>query len=419
MQVTRRQFVRGGVSAFTFGFAAPRFLTDLALAQGGGARNLVVVYLNGGNDALSMLVPYGDADYYARRPTIAVPAGQVLQVGTDRDGNVLGLHPALTGFKQIFDGGRLAIIQRTGYQNSSRSHFQGFDIYGTANPANPQGTGWLGRYLDTLPSPIDPLVGWNTTRETPRALQARSVGVPAITNPATYSFASPNTGAEAGFERAAATRISSHLPADRPHLSFVNSTAQAALGTLDRVATVASYRPSVPYPANGFGQALQAVSGAMNRQIGTKVFWVSTGGFDTHANQNPVNGSYNTLMTTVNNGLGAFYNDLRNQGLLDSSLILIFSEFGRRISENGSQGTDHGAAGVMMALGGLVRGGLHGTAARLRNDPANPALENGAGDVRYETDFRAVYARVLDDWLGANSVPILGADFRAGAPAIL
>ena len=419
MHVTRRQFVRGGVTAFTFGFAAPQFLTELALAQGGSARNLVVLYLNGGNDALSTLVPYGDPDYYARRPTIALPASQVLQVGTDRAGNVLGLHPALPGLKQIFDGGKLAIIQRTGYVNSSRSHFQGFDIYGTANPGNPQGTGWLGRYLDTLPSPIDPLVGWNTTRETPRALQARTVGVPAITSPAAYSFNSPNAGAEAGYERAAALRISSHLPSDRPHLSFVNSTAQAALGTLDRVATVAAYRPSVTYPNNGLGQALQAVAGAMNRQIGTKVFWVSTGGYDTHANQNPMNGAYNGLMSTVNNGVGAFYNDLRNQGLLDSTLVLVFSEFGRRISENGSQGTDHGAAGIMMALGGLVRGGLYGTAARLRNDPANPALENSAGDVRHETDFRAVYARVLDDWLGADSAAILGADFRAGAPAIL
>lgn len=419
MSFTRRQFVKGGVTAFTFGFAAPQFLTELALAQSGGSRNLVVVYLNGGNDALSTLVPYGDPDYYARRPTIGVPASQVLQVGTDRAGNVLGLHPALTGLKSIFDGGKLAIIQRSGYENSSRSHFQGFDIYGTANPTNSQGTGWLGRYLDTLPSPIDPLVGWNTTRETPRPLVGRTVGVPAITSPATYAFASPNAGNEAAFERAAATRISSHLPADRPHLSFVNSTTQAALGTLDRVAGVATYRPSLTYPNNGFGQALQAVAGAMNRQIGTKVFWVSTGGFDTHANQNPINGAYTTLMTTVNNGLASFYNDLRNQGMLESSLILIFSEFGRRISENGSQGTDHGAAGVMMALGGLVRGGLYGTAAKLRQDPSNPGLENAAGDVRYETDFRAVYARVLDDWLGANSVSILGADFRAGAPAIL
>ncbi len=419
MDFTRRQFVRGGVTAFTFGFAAPQFLSDLAFAQGGASRNLVVVYLNGGNDALSTLVPYGDADYYARRPTIAVPAPSVLQIGTDRGGNVLGLHPALRGLKQIFDDGRLAVVQRTGYQNSSRSHFEGFDIYGTANPGNAQGTGWLGRYLDTLPSPIDPLVGWNTSRETPRPLVGRTVGVPAITNPATYSFASPNTGAEAGYERETALRISSHLPADRPHLSFVNSTAQAALSTLDRVATVAAYRPSLAYPNNGFGQALQAVAGAMNRQIGTKVFWVSTGGFDTHANQNPVNGAYNTLMATVNGGLLSFYTDLKNQGMLDATMVIVFSEFGRRITENGSNGTDHGAAGIMMALGGLVRGGLYGTAAKLRQDPGNPALENAAGDVRFETDFRAVYARVLDEWLGANSVSILGADFRTGAPAIL
>ncbi|MEP7118765.1 MAG: DUF1501 domain-containing protein, partial [Acidobacteriota bacterium] len=415
----RRQFVRGGVTAFTFGFAAPQFLTELALAQSGGGRNLVVVYLGGGNDALSTLIPYGDADYYARRPTIGVPAGSVLQIGTDRAGNVLGLHSSLPGLKSIFNDGRLAVVQRTGYENSSRSHFEGFDIWGTANPGNSQGTGWLGRYLDSLPSPVDPLVGWNTTRETPRPLVARTVGVPAITSPATYSFASPNTGAEAGYERAAALKISSHLPPDRPHLSFVNSTAQAALSTLDRVATVATYRPSLTYPNNGFGQALQAVAGAMNRQLGTKVFWVATGGFDTHANQNPVNGAYSTLMATVNGGLLSFYTDLKNQGLLDSTMIILFSEFGRRITENGSNGTDHGAAGIMMALGGLVRGGLYGTAAKLRPDPANPGLENNAGDVRYETDFRAVYARVLDDWLGANSVSILGADFRAGAPAIL
>lgn len=418
MAFTRRQFVKGGVTAFTFGFAAPQFLTELALAQSGN-RSLVIVYLGGGNDALSTLVPYGDADYYARRPTIGVPSGSVLQIGTDRAGNVLGLHPALTGLKQIFDGGRLAVIQRTGYQNSSRSHFQGFDIWGTANPDSVQGTGWLGRYLDTLPSPIDPLVGWNTTRETPRALIGRTIGVPAITSPATYAFASPNSGNDAAFERAAAVRISSHLPADRPHLAFVNSTTQAALGTLDRVATVATYRPSLTYPNNGFGQALQAVTGAMYRQIGTKVFWVQTTGFDTHANQNPVNGAYRTLMTTLDGGLAAFYTDLKNQGLLDSTLVILFSEFGRRITENGSQGTDHGAAGIMMALGGGVRGGLYGTAAKLRNDASNPGLENSAGDVRYETDFRSVYARVLDDWLGANSVAILGADFKTGAPAIL
>ncbi|MFN2446887.1 MAG: DUF1501 domain-containing protein [Vicinamibacterales bacterium] len=419
MRVTRRSFVTGGVSAFTIGAAAPQFLCDLALAQGAASRSLVVVYLGGGNDALSTLVPYRDQAYYARRPTLAVPAGSVIQIGRDSAGNELGLHPRLTGLKAIFDAGRLAVIQRTGYTNSSRSHFQGFDIWGTGNPTNSQGTGWLGRYLDSLPSPIDPLVGWNTSRETPRPLMARTVGVPAITNPATYSFSSPNSGAEATYERSAATRIASHLPADRPHVAFVNGTAQAALGTLDQVARVAAYTPAVTYPNNGFAQALRAVAGAMNRGIGTRVFWVQTGGFDTHAGQGANQGAYVNLMATFNDGLSTFYDDLNRQGLLGATLVIVFSEFGRRISENGSQGTDHGAAGLMMALGGSVRGGLYGTAADLRQDPANPTLENNAGDVKYEADFRSVYARVVDGWLGADSAAILAGDFRAGAPAFL
>ena len=420
MNYSRRQFVKGGVTAFTFGFAAPQALCAIAFAQGVPSRNLVVVYLSGGNDSLSTVIPYRDPNYSVRRPTLAVPAGSVLQIGTDASRIELGLHPRLNGLKSIFDGGKLAIVQRTGYANQSRSHFTGFDIWGTASPQNTSGTGWLGRYLDTLSNP-DPLVAWNTQRETPRPLMAERVGVPAITSPATYAFSSPNTGAEAGFERTAQTRISSHLPLDRPHLAFVNSTTQAALATLDRVATVAAYRPAVTYPNNGFGQALTAVAGAMNRQIGTKVFWVQTGGFDTHASQgvNQANGAYGNLMGTLDGGLKAFHDDLAAQGLLNNTLILVYSEFGRRISENGSQGTDHGAGGNMMVLGGLVRGGLYGTAPNLNTDPANPTLENNTADVKYETDFRAVYAKILDSWLGSNSVAVLGADYRAGAPGFL
>src|SRR3954462_7213404 len=125
MAITRREFVRGGVAAFTVSFAAPEFLSDVALAQGRSTLNLVVLYLSGGNDALSTVIPYNDSQYYARRPTIAVPASQVLQIGTDRAGHALGLHPRLTGLKSIFNAGRLALIQRTGYENSSRSHFEG------------------------------------------------------------------------------------------------------------------------------------------------------------------------------------------------------------------------------------------------------------------------------------------------------
>src|SRR5215211_404766 len=150
MAISRRSFIRGGVSAFTVSFAAPAFLSDLARAQGSSSRNLVVVYLGGGNDSLNTVVPYQDPFYYSRRPNIAVPAGQALQIGSDSSGRTLGLHPRLTGLRTIFNDGRLALVQRAGYANSSRSHFQGFDVWGSADPTSNTASGWLGRYLDTL-----------------------------------------------------------------------------------------------------------------------------------------------------------------------------------------------------------------------------------------------------------------------------
>jgi uncharacterized protein (DUF1501 family) len=419
-KVTRREFIRDGVAAFTLSFAAPAFLVDIARAQGAVSRNLVVIYLAGGNDALSTVVPYTDPFYYSRRPGIAVPAAQVLQIGTDAAGKAVGLHPRLTGLQTIFNQGRLAIIQRAGYQNSSRSHFQGTDIWGSADPSNAAGTGWLGRYLDSLPAPIDPLAGWNTSGATYRALTGSSISVPSITDPRNYSFASPNSGTEAINERNSAIRLASLAGPTRPNLAFVNTSAMEAFATLDRVGSVVSYQSTVTYANNGFAQALRTVAGSISKGIGTRVYWVQTGGFDTHSGQgNAGGGGYANLMTTVGDGLLAFYNDLQNQGLLNSTMMIQFSEFGRRISENGSQGTDHGAGGLMMVIGGGVRGGIYGTAADLNPRPDNPTLENAGGDVTYETDFRSVYAKVLDGWMGTNSTAVLGGDFRSNAPAFI
>jgi uncharacterized protein (DUF1501 family) len=414
MKVTRRSFVRGGVAAFTYSFAAPAILCRMAQAQGQSSRTLVVLDLTGGNDSLSMLVPYNDAFYYSRRPTLAVPAGSVLQVGSDSSGKALGLHPRLTGLKDIFNQGRLAFIQRTGYENSSRSHFMGTDIWSTGNPTNSQGPGWLGKYLDSLGANQDPLVAWNTFSQTPHAVIGNTVGVPSIPDPKTYAFASPNTGADAALERSITAKIASHVPVEQPHLSFVGAVAEDAMVTLDRVATVATYAPSVTYPNNGLGQALRTVAGAMAKGTGTKVFWVQTGGFDTHSAQqvNQANGNYMNLMATLNDGLTAFYNDLTNLGLMNQTLILQFSEFGRRISENGSSGTDHGAASTLFVLGGSVRGGFYGTAPSLDPNPGNPTLENSGNDVHFETDFRSVYARIIDNWLGGDSTAVLGANYK-------
>jgi hypothetical protein len=183
------------------------------------------------------------------------------------------------------------------------------------------------------------------------------------------------------------------------------------------IASPRRHIPTVTYPNGSFGLALRTVAGAIVRGIGSRVFWVQTSGFDTHAQQGASGGAYGNLMGALGDGLLSFYSDVRNQGLANDTTVIVFSEFGRRISENGSRGTDHGAAGVMMALGGMVRGGLYGTAASLA--PGHPTLENSSGDVRYETDFRSVYARLLDQWLGVNSVPILNGDFRASASHLL
>lgn len=417
MAFSRRQFIRGGVAAFTVSFTAPEFLCDLARAQGARSRSLVVLYLSGGNDALNTVVPYLDPFYFSRRPNISIPAGQVLQIGSDRTGRALGLHPRLAGMRSIFNDGRLAVVLRTGYANSSRSHFQGTDIWETADPNSPSSMGWLGRYLETVPR--DALSGWSATRELPRALTSKSVSVPAIPDPRTYALNTPNSAAEGLNERATATRIASHVPVNRPQLAFVNTTAMGAMDTLDRVASIAAYTGTVAYNNNNaLAVALRTVAGSIVRGTGTRVYWVTIGGFDTHSGQgNQGGGGYANLMTTVNDAVFAFYNDLRNQGLLNDTMLIEFSEFSRRITENGSQGTDHGAAGIMFALGGAVRGGIYGTAPSL--DPNSPSLENRGGDVTYETDFRAVYARVLENWLGANSVSILSGDFRAAAPAIV
>jgi len=412
MQITRRTFIKGGLATFTVGFFAPSLLTQMAHAQGALDRNLVVVYLDGGVDGLSVLIPYRDPFYYSRRPTLSLPEASVLPIGTDTAGNPLGLHPRLTGLKGIYEQGKLAIVQRVGYPNASRSHFAGTDVWSTADPDASTRFGWLGRYLDGLPGPLDPLTAWNTGRTLPRTLLAPLYQTPSIPNLAAYNFRPAGRGAEAALERSFAARISSHLPVDRPHVAFVQKTMAEALGTVDRVQSVGSYTPAVTYPDNGFGNALKMVAGAIMKNVGTKLFFVRTGGFDTHAQQQTREGNFFNLMATVDDGLTAFYQDLAKQGRLNDTLILEFSEFGRRIDENVSAGTDHGAGSTMLLLGGTVRGGLYGTAPNLDPMPDNPTLESNGRDVRFETDFRAVYSTVAEQWLKTDPVPLLGGDYR-------
>ena len=248
----------------------------------GAGRGISSSCTGGGNDSLNTLVSHKTRPTTAGVP-IAVPAGQVPQVHRRR-GARTWTAPAVGGLLNVFNQGRLALVQRAGYENC-RSHFEAGDIWGTANPQSFSGSGWLGRYLDTLPRPLDALAAWHTTAETPHALLSALSGVPAIANAGSYTYASPNRGSAALQERAAAQAMATNPASGRPHLAYVNSTSLGAIQTLDRVALVTSYTPSVVYPNEGFAQSLRTVAGAIVKGVGSRVFWVTTGGYDTHSGQ--------------------------------------------------------------------------------------------------------------------------------------
>ena len=337
-----------------------------------------------------MLAPYNDPFYTSRRPTLAIPAGQVLQIGTDSSNVALGLHPRLTGLKQIFDQGRLAFIQRTGYENQSRSHFTGTDIWSTADPNNSQGLGWVGRYLDSLPSPVDPLVGWNTTRNAAaraagahRGAGDRQPGELRVLEPE-HRRRSDRRAIHGGAHRVAR--------AGRSAASSRSSTAARRRRWRRSIASRPwrSYKPSPAYPNTGFAQALQAVAGAMTKSIGTRVFYVTTGGFDTHSaqNVNATNGAYYNLMATLNDGLLAFYNDLKSAGPArrhaGPQLLGVRPPHQR---ERQPAAPTTASASVMMAMGGQVQ-------RRPLRHRAEPQHRSGEPDAREQRRRRQVRDRL-------------------------
>jgi hypothetical protein len=329
MKFSRREFIRDGVAAFTVSFAAPAFLSDIALAQGVRSRNLVVLYLSGGNDSLSTVIPYQDPFYFSRRPAIAIPAGQVLQIGTDGSGKAIGLHPRLGGLRTIFNDGRLAVIQRratpTRAARISKAPTSGVRPIrrrqlpwgGSAVPRHAAVAGRSARRLECHTGNAT-----GTDREI--------VSVPAIADSRTYSLSSPNGAAEAVQERNTALRMSSNSANGRPHLSFVNGTVHGALDTLDRVNSVNSYVSSVTYPNNGLALALRTVAGSIVRGIGTKVYWVQFGGIRhaLGAGQRRRRRIRHTDADNWRQRTGLLHGP-RNQGLLNDTLLLQFSEFGR------------------------------------------------------------------------------------------
>lgn len=393
---SRRQFLREGLSGVTLlasGLSLPGFLSKTAGAATlapGDERILVVVQLTGGNDGLNTVIPYADDLYHKSRPTLGIAADRVLKLD-----DAMGLHPDMTGLKKLFDKGLLNVIGGVGYPNPDRSHFRSMDIWHTAclNPEQCR-NGWLGRASAGLNSGQHLPAALNLDdAPLPLALIAEGQAVPSIRGIDAFSLAQ---GAEEIEHAVAGTR-----PGASEDLLYVQRTAISACASARRLERVAhDGGPAPAYPSYGLADRLRQMARLIGAEFGARIYYTSLGGFDTHAKQALAHGP---LLRELADSVAAFYDDLEHRGLADRVLLMTFSEFGRRVKENGSQGTDHGSGAPMFVAGPGCRPGIAGT----RPDLAN--LEDG--DVRYGLDFRQVYASVLDDWLGVDSRAVLGDRF--------
>jgi uncharacterized protein (DUF1501 family) len=405
MTPNRRDFLKttSGLVSW-WGLTVPTFLSKTATAapEAGkpGAKDtiLVVVQLTGGNDGLNTVVPYADEDYAKLRPTLNLPTAQLKKVNDQ-----IGLHPGLGGLAKLLEDGALAIVQGVGYPNPNQSHFRSMDIWQSASTAEGAAEGWLGRALKNLPAPTSfHLAGANEI--SPLALAGAPVRVPTLASLEDFQLrTSPSGGAMEKKEQQAIIEGAAKSSSGKPGLlDFVQRTAVNTYASSHRLQEVGkNYQPKVPYPSFALANRLKLAAQLIDANIGARLFYVSIDGFDTHANQ--LN-THATLLQQLSDSIAAFYKDMAARGHKDRILIMTFSEFGRRPYENGSKGTDHGAAAPMFLIGGRVKAGPIGK---------HPSLtDHHMGNLKHSLDFRQVYAAILDKWLGVSSKKVLGQAFE-------
>jgi uncharacterized protein (DUF1501 family) len=363
---------------------------------------LVVLQLSGGNDGLNTIIPYGDPLYYDNRPSVRVPEGQVLPID-----DKIGFNPTMEPLKKLYDEGKMAIMQGIGYPKPSRSHFRSMDIWHTCEPEKVGDEGWLGRAIRDLdPKKENVLTGVNFGRGLPRALAAPGVPVASVGNLETYGVL---TGIEAEDQRTKAletfSRTYSPMLGKGPVLSYFAQTGLDALKGADILSTAtATYSSSVQYGNDDVAQYMKNIVQTHLANLGTRVLYTTApyNSFDTHAGQLA---NHTRLWTQTSKAIRAFYDDLKEHDATDNVVLLVFSEFGRRVHDNGS-GTDHGAGGVAFVFGDAVKGGLYAE---------YPSLEAGKlleGDLHYNNDFRGTYATLLERWMGLDAKSIVGGSFE-------
>jgi uncharacterized protein (DUF1501 family) len=375
----------------------PRLLARAAEAAVAADRNdhsLVVIELNGGNDGLNTVIPFENDLYYRNRPTLGVAKGQVIRLGDQ-----IGLYPTMQAAAELFRAGKLAIVEGVGYPDPNRSHFRSMEIWHTASTAaKAPATGWLGRVLDQQFRPGDEenLRGLAFSAGLPQAFLSEKLSVPVIQQLEGFAGDSGNPPAKDKLLR----ELSSAGSARSAPVDFLRRQAETAYRTAERLHDAAAkYKSDVAYPGDLGGQLRRAAQ-VIAADLGVRLLYVSQGGYDTHSQQAA---AHPGLLGELSDALAAFQKDLEQLKVADKVLVLIFSEFGRRVDENASKGTDHGAASIMFLAGSKVKGGLVGE---------HPSLEKlGDGDLVHSIDFRSVYSSVLDRWLGCPSDKLLGEKF--------
>jgi len=402
MSISRRDFLVRSAGFVTVSAMVPRWAVEGAknfeesVGSAYPGRTLVVLELMGGNDGLNTVIPYTDNAYPQVRARIGIPVSSVLQLDSK-----LGLNPQMTGIKSLWDAGRVALLEGVGYPNSSLSHFTGRDIWHTADPTLAQRNGWLGRWLDSsIGNNANPLVCAAVSNALPRTLLADKVSVPSFVSIASYSYSTD--GAYPGdksnqintFVAEAADKYEIENTVEQ--ISALSGVGISSSSTLQMVGT--GYFSGGQYPAGSLGSGLQLIAEIINAGVGAQILYITYGGFDNHAGEDK---DHDPLVKTVSDGIKALFDDLDAHGKSHNVLFMSWSEFGRRVQDNASLGTDHGTSAPHFVVGNAVKPGIYGTAPSLTQLDSN-------GNLLIQNDFRSYYGTILSDWLGADSAGILG-----------
>jgi uncharacterized protein (DUF1501 family) len=404
MTLSRRSFLKTS-SLVALGSTVPGFVSRTAaqapLANQAGARDtiLVVVQLTGGNDGLNTVIPFRDEHYRRLRPTLAQPEARIRRLNDS-----IGLHPSMNALADLLQDNSLCVVQGVGYPNPSQSHFRSMDIWQAGSTAERLGEGWIGRALRGVPGAMSFHLA-RANEPAPLALTGAPVRVPSITSLADFQLrVAPANNVDGRRQRSLIEQAATPAPGQPGLLDFVRRTSVNTYESSRRLQEIGrTYQPRVPYPNTQLANHLRLAAQLIDGGLGARLFYVSIDGFDTHAAQAQAHAN---LLREVSDAMSAFYRDMAARGHRDRILMMTFSEFGRRARENGSQGTDHGAAAPVLLVGGRVRAGLVG------DHPSLADLQ--AGNLRFHTDFRQVYAAILDRWLGVPSRQVLEQEF---APA--